>query len=140
MKAFIDTSTLLKRYTYEKGSHELYHFLELVSEIVVAPVVALEIASALKRKVREKVISSSQSADIFKEFQKDYFAFQKVKWSDILVETSVKMINKHEIKSLDSIQLASGCVSKADIFVTSDEKLAKKALKEFKKVEFIYGF
>ncbi|MBF0253064.1 MAG: type II toxin-antitoxin system VapC family toxin [Candidatus Omnitrophica bacterium] len=137
MKAFIDTSALLKRYTYEKGSHELYHFLESVSEIVVAPVVGLEIASALKRKVREKIISPAQSADIFKEFQIDLFAFQKVNWSELLVERSIKIINKHEIKTLDSIQLASGYISEADIFVTSDKILAEKAKKELKKVEFI---
>ena len=42
------------------------------------------------------------------------------------------MIKKHEMKTLDSIQLAAAIIAAADIFVTSDKKLYNSAVSELK--------
>ncbi len=75
MKAFIDKSTLFKKYIEENGSKKFEKLLESVSEIIVAPITILEIHSIIERRVREKSLNNSDAKWIEKEFLYDYNFF-----------------------------------------------------------------
>ena len=137
MKAFIDTSSLIKKYVEEKGSIEFNDLLDSVSEIIVSPVTILELHSAIERRVRERSLSRSVGKWIKKEFLSDYEFFALVEWSDDLVAEGLRVIHTHQLRVLDGIQLSAGLISKAGLFVTSDKRLSMAAGQEIRDVRLI---
>ena len=134
MKAFIDTSTLVKKYFLEEGSDKFDEFLNDVTIIVVAPVYLMEIRGMARRKLMEKLITIHQADRIREDINQDYEKFEKILWDEPLEQAALTIIEKYPIKTLDSIQLASALLSKADSFVTSNHKLFQIAKKELKNV------
>jgi len=130
VKAFIDTSSLIKKYVQEEGSDRLETELAKVSEVTVAPLYWIELNSALERRLREKTLSPPQAATIRQEAARDLNYFGKVLWRDALEKKAVEIIKKYGAKTLDSVQLASGILADADIFLTSDQDLFAIARKE----------
>ena len=132
MKAFLDTSSLIKKYVSEKGSEELELQLDKVSEIIVAPIYWIELNAALERRLKEKTLPYQQAVVIRQEAEKDLYYFSKVLWNDSLEQKAINLIKKYTLKTLDSIQLASGILANADFFLTSDRTLYKIAFQETK--------
>lgn len=137
MKAFVDTSSLIKKYVQEKGSDQFEEQLERVGEIIVAPIYWIELNSAIERRVKEKTLSVHDASAIRREAKKDLNFFSKVIWNEALEQKAVEVIEKHWVKTLDSLQLASGILSGADLFLTSDQDLYKTAAQEIKNTKFI---
>lgn len=137
MKAFIDSSSLIKKYIAEKGSEDFDAFLKNVSEIIVSPIYFLEIHSVIQRRLQEKTLTPQQGAWLHAEVAKDYPYFSKVIWSEQLEHKAVGFIQKHSLKTLDAIQLASAALAKPDVFAASDKILFAIAQKELKKVQLI---
>ncbi len=137
MRAFIDTSSLIKKYIAEEGSNELDAILERIHEIIVSPICWLEINSAVKRRLQEKTLTKQQASWLQTEVKRDFNYFSKIIWNENLEQKALEIVHKYSLKTLDSLQLASGHISKSDIFLTSDKKLFATAGKELKNVEFI---
>ena len=137
MRAFIDTSALLKKYIRENGSEEFEDILLSVDDIIVSPTYALEARAAIARRVRLKDIEVDQGIQIRKEINKDIIHFEQVVYNDNLNNKAIDLIDNHVISTLDSIQLASACLSRADIFVTADKDLYIYAKQELKNVRYI---
>ncbi len=128
---------MMKKYILEPGNELFDQLLEGISEIIVAPVYLLEINSAIERRIREKSIQLEEASRIRKEVDSDIIYYSKVVWNDDLEEQALRLIQNHQIKTLDCIQLASGILSKADTFITSDRKLFHIAEIELNKAEFV---
>ena len=94
-------------------------------KIIVSHVTWLEANSALVRKLTEKTIAENEFKRIKRRMKKDFKFFSIIKWNDALENKAVKYIKKHQLKSLDAIQLASAVSVKNVInyFIGSDEKL-----------------
>jgi len=137
MRAFVDTSSLFKKYIQENGSDQLDELLNNITEIAVSPVTWTEMNSIFVRRLREKSITPEQATWLQLEVERDFRSFHRVIWNDALEKKSVEIIRKLTLKTLDSIQLAAGVLSKADLFVTSDRKLFEKAGALIKKIRFI---
>ena len=137
MRAFIDTSSLFKKYVEENGSKELDALLREVSEIAVSPVTWVEMSAVVARRLREKSLTSQQAAWLKAQIRKDFQSFHRVVWNDALEETAADLADRHALLALDAIQLASGVLSKAEIFVTSDRRLFEQARKEVHKAVYL---
>ncbi|MBI3315010.1 MAG: type II toxin-antitoxin system VapC family toxin [Candidatus Omnitrophica bacterium] len=137
MRAFIDTSALLKKYIHEQGSDKFDQILKNISEIAVAPTLLLEVRCSVQRRVHDGIIDLEQAEFIKQEIKKDCVYFIRVSWDDALEQAALTIIEKYKLKTLDSIQLASAHLSKADTFVTSDQKLFHVAKKELKNAVLI---
>ena len=137
MKAFIDTSSLIKKYIAEKGSDEFDTTLKKISEIIVSPVYILEFHSAIQRRLKEKTLAAHQAAWLLTEAKRDFHYYSQILWGEDLQQKAIEIIQKHHLKTLDSLQLASACLSQADIFITSDQKLFQTARQELKNVKLI---
>lgn len=74
---------------------------------------------------------------IEKESTRDYQFFSVVQWEENLVFTAKRLIRAHQLKVLDAAQLASGLISRADTFITSDRRLYAAARKEIPAAKFI---
>lgn len=137
MKAFIDTSALLKRYVEERGSRQLEEVLEDVSDLIVSPVTWVEMNAAVAGRLRRKLLTPQQSSWILSEAEKDFSSYSQVIWSEELVETAAKVAHKYPLKTLDAIQLAAGVLSRSDVFLTSDHKLFEQARRVISKARYI---
>ena len=137
MRAFIDTSSLIKKYINEKGSHEFDVFLEKTSEIIVSPIYLLEVNSAIERRVREKTLPLSQVTWIRAELKKDFHYFSQIIWNEKLIQKGLELILKYQLKTLDTLQLASACLAQTDIFITSDKRLFNLAQSELNNARFV---
>ena len=131
MRVFIDTSSLFKRYVEESGSGDFQRLMNQASEVVVSPLTWIEMNAAIERRLRERSLSAEQAKYLRIEAKKDFAYFLKVVWNENLEHKAVELINQYVLKTLDAVQLASGILSKSQVFVTSDEKLfliAKKII------------
>ena len=137
VKAFIDTSTLFKRYIEEEGSTRLNTLLENVLEIIIAPTTLCELHSVLERRLREKTLLPADARWIEKEFLYDYNFFGVVTWNDVLQKECIRVIRKYQLKVLDGMQLAGALIARTDLFVTSDKRLFDAAKKEVARAIFL---
>ena len=137
MRAFIDSSSLFKKYVDENGSQALERLLKDISEIAVSPVTWVEMSAVLARRVREKSLTAQQAAWLADEARKDFQSFHRVVWNDMLETTATRLVSRYPLSTLDAIQLASGVLSKAELFVTSDRGLFEEARKEVRKAVYV---
>ncbi len=137
MRAFIDTSSLFKKYVEEDGSKELEDLLFSVSEIAVSPITWIELNAVVARHMREKSLTSQQASWLDLETRRDFQFYHRVLWNEVLEKKAVELVQQFFLSTLDGIQLASGILSRADIFVTSDRRLFEEASKVIRKTKFI---
>ena len=137
MRAFIDTSSLFKKYVEENGSRELDALLQEVSEIAVSPVTWVEMNAVVARRVGEKSLTLQQAGWLRSEAQKDFQSFHHVIWNEVLETAAIDLLEQHSLSTLDAIQLASGILSRADLFVTSDRRLFEAAHKRVRKAVYL---
>lgn len=137
VRAFVDTSSLFKKYVEENGAEEFNRLLDSVFDIIVSPVTILELHSILERRLREKTLLRADAQWVEKEFQADYQYFGVVEWNDSLLKESIRVVRRHQLRVLDGIQLASGLLAGPSLFITSDRKLYDAAIKELPSVKLV---
>jgi len=110
MVFFFDTSALIKRYIAESGSEKVDDLFKTASQIIISPVTKVEIYSTINRLRSENTISKNDYSRLNKEIQYDIKFFKVLSFNQEIESLSVYLIEKHQLKTLDSIQLAS-CLS-----------------------------
>ncbi len=130
MRIFFDTSSLFKLYHQEAGTRELMDFFQYnsIERIYLAEITKLEFASAVWKKCRKAEIEISRAKKLIEKFQLDSIKYSYIPDTTNLKALASDLIEKHwnkGLRTLDSLQLASGIVVKAEIeyFFTSDDIL-----------------
>ncbi|MBI3601410.1 MAG: type II toxin-antitoxin system VapC family toxin [Candidatus Omnitrophica bacterium] len=137
MKAFIDTSAMLKRYFDEPGADAFDQFIRNVTHITVAPTYLLEAHAALERRHRDKTFTKEQVRRLKEKIEEDFFSYHEIEFNSQLCETAKYLIASYPMVTLDSIQLAAAMIANTQAFLTSDKQLFKYAQEELKNVELI---
>jgi predicted nucleic acid-binding protein len=139
MRAFIDTSTLIKKYKIEPGRDRFLKILEKVSEIAVSPITYIEIFCSIKRNCHESHLKKEDFLRIKEEIDLDFGYFYKIPLNEDLERIAFDLCQKYQLRSLDLIQISSAKISQAKIFLTSDKLLHKIASQELRNhdVEFV---
>ena len=134
---FFDTSALIKRYISESGSNKVDELFEIAAQIIISPVTKIETYSTINRLRYENSISKKVYLQLNKDIQHDFKYFRTLSFSPEIETLSILLIEKHRLKTLDSIQLAA-CLSQKDFidtFVVSDNKLKQASKNE--KLDYI---
>ena len=136
MKLYFDTSALVKKYIAEKGSENADKLFLSASEIYISIIGHVEAISSFRRLLLEKEIAKKDYEQLKSEIAQDFQFFNVIDVSSETVSSAVRVIDKYQLKSLDSLHLASALEMKADIdyFISSDQKLLNAAKKEGFKV------
>jgi predicted nucleic acid-binding protein len=131
MILFFDTSALIKRYITETGSKKVDELLDAAESIVISPVTKIETFSTINRLLMEKVISEKNYELLKSNIDYDFKDFEALSLSKKLQERAIELVEKHRLKTLDSIQLAA-CLHRRKIwsFIVSDLKLKRAAQAE----------
>ena len=127
MRVFVDTSALFKKYVAESGSDAFEQVLAEAAEIAVSPVTWIEMHAAVERRLRDRTLSRAQADWLRAEAGKDFTYYLQVVWNQNLERKAVELIRRYALRTLDAVQLASGVLSEAELFVTSDRKLYTEA-------------
>lgn len=133
MRAYIDTSLLVKRYTPELGSNELDAFLcEAQPLLFVSELSRLELASALARKRRDGLLSTQTHDTVNRQADADFFSgsIEVVRLETQVIQRALELMRTltQPVATLDSVHLATALLDRATLFMTNDRQLARAAL------------
>lgn len=131
MKFFFDTSALIKNYIEETGSTTVSDILASASAVYVSELTIIECFSTVKRLLVEKRITGDEYEVLKNEIRHDFRFFTRIDIEEA-VPSCEELIDVHQLKTLDSIQLASSLCVQTEIqhFVCCDTKLLEAARKE----------
>lgn len=131
---FFDTSALVKRYHLEKGSETVNSIVDNPDNaLVISSLSIAEFVSTFTRKLHEGGITGDDIHACLSEFSKDIMSsFLIVDLERRHINKGVALILKHNIRTLDSLQLAVflNLSNISPNMVTSDKALAEAAQKE----------
>lgn len=131
---FFFTSALVKRYHVEAGSETVNGLFDVPDAVfAVASITIPEFVSAFTRKLNEGVITAEDFRVCLSEFSKDIItSLWVIDLDRSHINKGVSLIIKHNLRTLDSLQLAVflNLSSAKPAIVTSDEALYNAALKE----------
>lgn len=136
MNYFLDTSAIIKRYVQEKETQAIQKIFIESNEIYISSITEIEIVPTFKRLLVESKISTEQFEFLLNILEEDFEDFIVVPFSNEVVKIAKLQIKKYQLKTLDSIQLASYLTLdfKNIPFIVYDEKLFNSAFKETQNV------
>lgn len=128
MKCFFDTSALIKNYIEETGSEAVSNVLSSADVVFVSDLTLIECFSTVRRLAVETRITEDEYARLKDEMRHDFAYFTKVDIREAIPYCE-KLIDTHQLKTLDSMQLASSLCVRAEIqsFVCCDKRLLAAA-------------
>ncbi len=139
---YLDTSAAVKRYVNESGSVWIrnitsaypHHFL-ISSRLLV-----VEIASALARRLRDKLITRNIHRVSLQALDDDCrLDYQLIELTDDIVNLARNLVGRHPLRAYDAVHLASALNTAqflhqaklpAPIFLSADDRLIQAAQKE----------
>ena len=110
--AYFDTSALIKRYVAELGRREVLKLLR-ENNCVVSAVLAVEVRSALRRRVADKTLDAKRVTAVLKRFAADRPFWTVIEVSAEVLATAETLSAAHPLRALDAIHVAS-----ANLFAT----------------------
>ena len=136
MTLFFDTSALIKRYVIEKKKKKVDELMDKADTIIVSVITEIEAYSTFKRLLIEKAISDTDYKTLLNEFDIDYPYFTHIIFDNLITSNAKLLIDKYQLKTLDSIQLGTALLLKDEIdyFIVCDSKLVKAGKKEGLKI------
>lgn len=108
---FFDSSAIVKNYLNETGTAWIKSLITAIpsNEIYVSRLASVEVVSAIVRRVRNGLITTTDGQKYLNRFKSDLsIHFKVVEISLPLVSTAVNLVEKHGLRGYDAIQLASG--------------------------------
>jgi uncharacterized protein len=131
---YFDASALAKRYVREKGSLRVRRLLS--SHLpATSRYSAVEIASALARRVREGAVAEEDCERVLTALSEDLAAMLVVELTAEVVTRAQALLQRHPLRAGDAVQLASCLELQSELgepisLVVFDDRLAAAARKE----------
>jgi len=104
---YFDTSALVKKYIEELGSDQIsvpYSRAELIGTAMITPP---EMASALSRAIRRKVIDDAAASEAWNMFGKDWDTYFVVDVNQALIGRASRLVWEQGLRGYDAVHLAS---------------------------------
>lgn len=130
-----DTSALVKQFLAEVGTEEVLALRTQDLPHATSMITYSETFSALRRRARERFLSVARYRTAMDLFKRDWPAFVRVQLDEEIIMLSAKLIERHPLRTLDAIHLASvlqlqQLVGEPSLFVSSDSQLLQAATAE----------
>ncbi|MCG3125622.1 MAG: hypothetical protein CHACPFDD_00447 [Phycisphaerae bacterium] len=133
MKYFVDTSALAKLYVEERGTPDMIELASSVAPLalVVSSLARIEFRSLVRRRERSGSIRRAQAADVLEQFDQHWATVFLVQpTSDFVQARALDIIDRHGLRTCDSIQLAAFEVAResdpdCSTFICADHALLK---------------
>lgn len=122
MKLAVDSSAFAKRYVQEAGSGRLDRFLDSASELAFCVLLVPEIISGLNRRLRDGTLTVADYRAVKMQLMDDVRDATVLQITPSVIARSVKLLEGHVLRALDSLHVACAIEWQADLFVTSDRR------------------
>ena len=108
MILYLDTSSLVKLYVRESNSRETKLLAQTAQVLATSRIAYVEARAAFARKRRDRGLSASQYRSILRYLDQDWDSYFVVDISESLVKMAASLAERHSLRALDAIHLASG--------------------------------
>ncbi len=130
-----DTSALVKQFVGEAGSEQALALRAEDTPHATALITYPETFSALRRRVRERFLSEARYREVIDHFLRDWPAFVRVRLDEDVMEQAGNLIERHPLRAIDAIHLASALhlqqlVGEPSLVVSADQQLLEAATAE----------
>jgi predicted nucleic acid-binding protein len=132
---FWDASAIIALLVDEPGRKRLLELLEQDAEILAWWGTPVEIASALARRERERLLSAEAAETVLARVRQLAESWQEIVPSASVRRTAERLLRVHALRAADSLQLAAALVASGHDpgtleFVCLDARLASAARRE----------
>ncbi len=132
---YLDTSALIKRFLAEPGSPRVYSLLTSEPGVATAKIAYAEAYGALARKQRAGDLSRAQYALAARRFEEEWQVLTRIDLHDEILVLARDLIQRHPLRGLDAIHLASAISLKRALheditFAAADAQLLRAAKAE----------
>lgn len=107
MIAYFDASALVKRHVAERGSRETLEFAARAEVVATSLVTRAEVAAALAKAVRAKVLDEHEARDAQRAFVGEWSDIARIPVTDALVSRAETLAWEYGLRGYDAVQLAS---------------------------------
>jgi predicted nucleic acid-binding protein len=104
---YLDTSTLLKQYIQEAGSEEVEKLLASADGTGTNLLTYVEMASAISRAVRMKLVSADESRTTWEDFLVDWELLVRLDISGQITKRGAALVWEHGLRGYDAMHLSS---------------------------------
>ena len=132
---FLESSALAKLFVQELGSARLIELVEPLTQPqkLISALAGLEVHSAIRRRERTRELTPAHAGEALKILTTELARMTEHPLNASVIETARRLLDRHPLRALDAVQLASCCTIRtvtnvSDIvFVASDELLLTAA-------------
>lgn len=137
MLTFFDSSAFAKRYIEETGSDIIEKLCVESDSVALSSICFPEIISALNRRLRENNISVKEYILIKEKMIDEFENLEIINVIPEVISNAIVLLEKYNLRTLDSIHVASAKVWKAELFVSADKRQTLAAKKAGLKVKLV---
>ena len=131
-----DTSALVKQYLTEPGTPQALTLRAQPEVLHATAIIAYtELFSALRRRVREGVLSEARYRRAIGRFCHDWVAYVRIRLDEEIMGQAAMLIERYPLRTLDAIHLAAALkiqdqMGEPSVMVSADEQLLRAATAE----------
>lgn len=107
MILYLDSSALVKQYVMEHGSGEVVRLIREARSAGTSLIARAEIAAALGKAVRLKLLSSNKAVASLRAFRAQWPDIVRVHLTESLVEHADSLVWEYALRGYDAVHLAS---------------------------------
>lgn len=107
MIIYFDTSALLKQYVYESGSEDVIKLLGTANSVGTNLLTYVEMASALTRAVRMKLIPNDEARATWNDFLADWELLVRLDISEQITKRAAALAWEYGLRGYDAMHFAS---------------------------------
>jgi predicted nucleic acid-binding protein len=108
--AYFDASALVKRHVEERGSLETIEFAVRADVVATSPVSRAEVAAALAKAVRAKLLDEDEAREAQRAFAAQWSDIAKIPVTEALVSRAESLAWEYGLRGYDAVQLASAAL------------------------------
>jgi len=126
---YLDASALVKLFVPEVGSDELNQALAGLADVIVSDLALPEMASALGRRTRERVLRREEAQRLYREATKLHASSRQAELTPPIHRRAERLMLSltSPLRTLDALHLATALDAEAATIVTFDPRLREAA-------------
>ena len=107
MIVYLDASALVKRYVAEVGSREVNALIAGASAAGTAAISHAEVASALAKAVRMRLLSRKEAAAALQLFNSEWESLIRIQLTEVLLSRAATLAWEQGLRGYDAVHLAA---------------------------------
>jgi len=107
---YLDASALVKRYIQERESENVNAWIEAAEMVVTGLISRVEVAAAIARAGRMKLISTDDALAALRQFRSEWDSFQRLPITENTVIRGDALAYEHNLRGYDATHLACALI------------------------------